>query len=406
VATLFLLFFFFRNRKLQNECCTTRKNSVYSQGFLYGGAGLDQVDCVVIGAGVVGLAVARALALQGREVMVLEAADGIGTQTSSRNSEVIHAGIYYAPGSLKARLCVQGKQMLYAYCAERGIGHQRCGKLLVASSEAQRVQLQGIIDKATANGVDDLVLLTREQARAMEPQLECVAAVHSPSTGIVDSHALMLAYQGDLENAGGMVVLNSPLAHAQVSQDGIILKMVDGTVLRAKSVVNAAGLYAQALALRFSGLDASLVPPSYYAKGNYFTLSGRSPFSRLIYPVPQAAGLGVHLTIDLGGQAKFGPDVQWVDSPDDLVVDPARGDAFYAEVRKYWPALPEGALIAGYAGIRPKIQSPHEPARDFMIQGPAEHGVAGLVNLFGIESPGLTSSLAIGSHVAAQLAGP
>jgi L-2-hydroxyglutarate oxidase LhgO len=366
---------------------------------------MEQLDCVVIGAGVVGLAVARAMALAGREVMVLEAADAIGTQTSSRNSEVIHAGIYYAPGSFKARLCVQGKQMLYAYCTERGIGHQRCGKLLVASSEAQRAQLQGIIDKAAANGVVDLQLLTREQARAMEPQLECVAAVHSPSTGIVDSHALMLSYQGDLENAGGMVVFNSPLAHAQVTRDGIILETADGTVLQAKSVVNAAGLYAQALALRFSGLDASLVPPSYYAKGNYFTLSGRSPFSRLIYPVPQAAGLGVHLTIDLGGQAKFGPDVQWVDSPDDLVVDPARGDAFYAEVRKYWPALPEGALIAGYAGIRPKIQAPHEPARDFMIQGPAEHGVAGLVNLFGIESPGLTSSMAIGSHIASQMLG-
>nr|MDP2191678.1 NAD(P)/FAD-dependent oxidoreductase [Rhodoferax sp.] len=364
---------------------------------------MEQVDCVVIGAGVVGLAVARALALAGREVMVLEAADAIGTQTSSRNSEVIHAGIYYAPGSLKARLCVQGRQMLYAYCAERGIGHQRCGKLLVATSEAQRAQLQGIIDKAAANGVNDLVLLTREQARAMEPQLECVAAVHSPSTGIVDSHALMLAYQGDLENAGGMVVFNSPLALAHVSSGTVILETTDGTVLQAKIVVNAAGLYAQALALRFAGLDAKLVPPSYYAKGNYFTLSGRAPFSRLIYPMPQAAGLGVHLTIDLGGQAKLGPDVQWVDSPDDLVVDPARGDAFYAEVRKYWPSLPDGALIPGYAGIRPKIQAPHEPARDFMIQGPAEHGVPGLVNLFGIESPGLTSSLAIGSHVAAQL---
>lgn len=364
---------------------------------------MEQLDCVVIGAGVVGLAVARALALAGREVMVLEAADAIGTQTSSRNSEVIHAGIYYAPGSLKARLCVQGRQMLYAYCAERGIGHQRCGKLLVATAEAQRAQLQGIVDKAAANGVNDLVLLTREQARAMEPQLECVAAVHSPSTGIVDSHALMLAYQGDLENAGGMVVLNSPLALAHVSQGAIILEATDGTELRANCVVNAAGLQAQALALRFAGLDASLVPPSFYAKGNYFTLSGRSPFSRLIYPVPQAAGLGVHLTIDLGGQAKFGPDVQWVDSPDDLVVDPARGDAFYAEVRQYWPALPDGALIPGYAGIRPKIQAPHEPARDFMIQGPAEHGVPGLVNLFGIESPGLTSSLAIGAHVAAQL---
>jgi L-2-hydroxyglutarate oxidase LhgO len=364
---------------------------------------MERVDCVVIGAGVVGLAVARALALQGREVMVLEAAEGIGTGTSSRNSEVIHAGIYYAQGSLKARLCVQGKEMLYAFCAERGIAHRRCGKLIVATSAPQVAQLQGIIDKAAANGVHDLVLLSRAQARAMEPELECVAAVHSPSTGIVDSHALMLALQGELENAGGLVALNSPLARAECLQEGIVLVAEDGTQLQAATVVNAAGLHAPALARRFAGLDARHVPTAYYAKGNYFTLSGRSPFSRLIYPVPEAAGLGVHLTLDLGGQAKFGPDVQWVDSPDDLVVDAARGEAFYAEVRKYWPRLADGALVPGYAGIRPKIQAPHEPARDFLIQGPAEHGVAGLVNLFGIESPGLTSSLAIGAQVAALL---
>ena len=362
---------------------------------------MDQVDCVVIGAGVIGLAVARALALQGREVMVLEAADAIGTGTSSRNSEVIHAGIYYPQGSLKARLCVLGKQLLYDYCAGRGISHRRCGKLIVATDAAQLAQVQGIIAKAAANGVHDLVLLTREQARALEPQLECVAALHSPSTGIVDSHGLMLALQGDLENAGGLVVLNSPLAFARCEQGAIILVAKDGAELQARTVVNAAGLQAQALARRFDGLPAEGVPPSYYAKGNYFTLSGRSPFSRLIYPVPEAAGLGVHLTIDLGGQAKFGPDVQWVDSPDDLVVDPSRGDAFYAEVRKYWPALEDGALIAGYAGIRPKIQAPHEAAKDFLIQGPAEHGVRGLVNLFGIESPGLTSSLAIAEHICA-----
>ena len=365
---------------------------------------MEQVDCVVIGAGVVGLAVARALALAGREVMVLEAAEAIGTKTSSRNSEVIHAGIYYAQGSLKARLCVQGRQMLYAYCAERGIGHSRCGKLIVATSAAQVSELQAIIAKAAANGVPDLVLLTREQARAMEPALECVAALHSPSTGIVDSHALMLALQGDLENAGGMVALNSPLARARVTKQGIELEAVDGTALLARGVVNAAGLSAPTLAQKFDGLAPQHVPTAFYAKGNYFTLAGRSPFSRLIYPVPEAAGLGVHLTIDLGGQAKFGPDVQWVDSPDDLVVDPARGDAFYAEVRKYWPALADGALLPGYAGIRPKIQAPHEPARDFMIQGPTAHGVPGLVNLFGIESPGLTSCLAIGDSVAAMLA--
>ncbi|MGH6625122.1 MAG: NAD(P)/FAD-dependent oxidoreductase [Burkholderiaceae bacterium] len=364
---------------------------------------MDQLDCVVVGAGVVGLAVARALALQGREVMVLEAADAIGTGTSSRNSEVIHAGIYYPQGSLKARLCVRGKQMLYAYCAERGIAHSRCGKLIVATSEAQLAQLQGVVAKAAANGVDDLLRLTREQALALEPQLECGAAVLSPSTGIVDSHALMLSLQGDIENAGGLVVLNTPLAGARWSQGAIVLVATDGTQLQARSLVNAAGLQAQALARRFEGLAARHIPPSYYAKGSYFTLAGRSPFKRLIYPVPEAAGLGVHLTLDLGGQAKFGPDVQWVDSPDDLVVDPARGDSFYAEVRKYWPALQDGALIPGYAGIRPKIQAPHEAAKDFVIQGPADHGLAGLVNLFGIESPGLTSALAIGEQVAQLL---
>ncbi|CAN7232605.1 NAD(P)/FAD-dependent oxidoreductase [Polaromonas sp. LjRoot131] len=364
---------------------------------------MDKVACVVIGAGVVGLAVARALALRGREVMVLEAADAIGTGTSSRNSEVIHAGIYYPQGSLKAQLCVEGKGLLYAYCAERGIGHRRCGKLIVATSEAQVAQLQGIRDKAAANGVNDLVLLTREQALGLEPQLECVAALHSPSTGIVDSHGLMLALQGDLENAGGLVALSSPLARAECRPEAIYLVAEDGTELEATTVVNAAGLQAQQLAARFAGLPAQHVPPSHYAKGNYFTLPGRSPFSRLIYPVPEAAGLGVHLTVDMGGQAKFGPDVQWVDSPEDLVVDPARGEAFYAEVRKYWPALADGALTPGYAGIRPKIQAPHEAARDFMIQGPRDHGVAGLVNLFGIESPGLTSSLAIGGYVSRML---
>ncbi len=364
---------------------------------------MEQVDCVVIGAGVVGLSVARALALQGREVMVLEAASAIGTGTSSRNSEVIHAGIYYPKGSLKARLCVKGKQILYDYCEERGIGHRRCGKLIVATSAAQVVQLQAIIEKAAANGVHDLVLLTRDEARALEPALECMAAVHSPGTGIVDSHALMLSLQGDLENAGGMVAFNSPLAHVVFSHTGALLTTVDGTELNARTLVNAAGLQAPLLASRFEGLPAQFVPESHYAKGNYFTLAGRSPFTRLIYPVPEAAGLGVHLTIDLGGQAKFGPDVQWVDSADDLVVDPARGEAFYAEVRKYWPALADGALQSGYAGIRPKLHGPGEPAADFVIQGPRDHGVHGLVNLFGIESPGLTSSMAIGDLVCTLL---
>ena len=360
---------------------------------------MDKIDTVVIGAGVVGLAIARQLALQGREVIVLEAANAIGTGTSSRNSEVIHAGIYYTQGSLKARFCVEGKALLYGYCAERGIGHQRCGKLLVATHADQVAQLQTIIDKAAANGVNDLVLLSRAAALGLEPDLACVAAIHSPGTGIVDSHGLMLALQGDLENASGLVALNSPVAGARCAEDGIVLEMRDGTALKATRVVNAAGLGAQPLAHRFDGFPAAQVPPASFAKGNYFSLAGRSPFQRLIYPVPQAAGLGVHLTLDLGGQAKFGPDVQWVDSPDDLVVDPARGDAFYAEVRKYWPALPDGALIPAYAGIRPKPHARGDAARDFVIDGPAQHGVAGLVNLFGIESPGLTSSLAIARHV-------
>ena len=363
----------------------------------------DKVDCVVVGGGVVGLAVARALALDGREVLVLEAANAIGTETSARNSEVIHAGIYYPQGSLKARLCVQGKAMLYEYCGERGVPHKRCGKLIVATAPEQQAQLEGIRQRAAANGVDDLQWLTRAEARALEPELECVAALLSPSTGIVDSHALMLALLGDMENAGGLLALNSPLAKAQCAPDAIHLEAMDGTRISARTVVNAAGLHAPDLARNFAGLDPALVPRAAYAKGNYFTLLGRAPFSHLIYPVPEAAGLGVHLTLDLGGQAKFGPDVQWVDGPDDLVVDASRGQGFYAEVRKYWPGLQGGALAAGYAGIRPKIHAPHEPAADFLIQGPRQHGVAGLVNLFGIESPGLTSALALGAHVADML---
>jgi L-2-hydroxyglutarate oxidase LhgO len=364
---------------------------------------MDEFDCAVIGAGVVGLAVARALALTGREVIVLEAEGAIGTGTSSRNSEVIHAGIYYPKGSLKARLCVEGKRLLYDYAGERGLPHRRCGKLIVATSEAQVAQLSEIMAKAAANGVDDMVLLSGDEARAMEPQLQCLAALHSPSTGIVDSHALMLSLQGDLEGAGGVVALKSSVVGAECLDDGIVLDSIDGTRLRCRSVVNAAGLGAPALARQFDGLPAAAIPTAYFAKGNYFTLAGRAPFSRLIYPVPETAGLGVHLTLDLGGQAKFGPDVQWVESPDDLVVDPARGNGFYAEVRKYWPGLPDGALVPGYAGIRPKISGPGEAAADFMIAGPALHGVRGLVNLFGIESPGLTSSLAIGDHVAGLL---
>jgi L-2-hydroxyglutarate oxidase LhgO len=364
----------------------------------------DRVDCVVVGAGVVGLAVARALALAGREVLVLEACHAIGTQTSSRNSEVIHAGMYYATGSRKAQLCVRGNAMLYGYCDLRGVAHRRCGKFIVATTVDQLAQLDAIQARALANGVTDLVLLDRHQAQAAEPLLQCVGALHSPSTGIVDSHGLMLSLLADMEHAGGILAVNSSLALAEIDGSAIELVANDGTRLRATSVVNAAGLQAPTLATRFKGLDPRHVPKAYFAKGNYFTLAGRSPFSHLIYPVPEAAGLGVHLTLDLGGQARFGPDVQWVDTPDDTRVEPARGDAFYAEVRKYWPALPDGALQPAYAGIRPKISGPDEPARDFCIQGPKDHGVRGLVNLFGIESPGLTSCLAIAEVVSEMLA--
>lgn len=359
----------------------------------------DKVDCVVIGAGVVGLAVARALAQAGREVIVLESENAIGTGTSSRNSEVIHAGIYYPKDSLKARLCVEGNAQLYAYCESHGVAHQRCGKLIVATSAAQVAELEVIRQRALANGVDDLRLLTAEQAHALEPALRCEAALLSPSTGIVDSHGLMLALQGDLEQAGGAVALCSEFSHAHIHPDGIEIHTEDGTALLTSLVVNAAGLYAPAVASRMEGLDAAHVPQAYYAKGNYFTLAGRAPFQHLIYPVPEAAGLGVHLTLDLGGQAKFGPDVQWVDTPTDLQVDPARGQSFYQEVRKYWPALRDDSLTAGYAGIRPKISAPHANSADFVIQTAHVHGHPGLVNLFGIESPGLTSCLAIADYV-------
>jgi L-2-hydroxyglutarate oxidase LhgO len=347
--------------------------------------------------------VARALALAGREVLVLEACSAIGTQTSSRNSEVIHAGMYYPTGSRKAQLCVRGNAMLYAYCDLRGVAHRRCGKFIVATTVDQLAQLVVIQARALANGVAELVLLDHHQVQAAEPALQCVGALYSPSTGIVDSHGLMLSLLADLEHAGGTLALNSPLALAELDSNAIELVAVDGTRLRATSVVNAAGLQAPALAARFAGLDSRHVPTASFAKGNYFTLAGRSPFSHLIYPVPEAAGLGVHLTLDLGGQARFGPDVQWVDTPDDTTVRPERGDAFYAEVRKYWPALPDGALQPAYAGIRPKISGPGQPAADFCIQGPADHGVPGLVNLFGIESPGLTSCLAIAEVVAEML---
>lgn len=361
------------------------------------------VDCIVIGAGVVGLAIARALAQSGREVLVTEATEAIGTGTSSRNSEVIHAGIYYPAGSLKARLCVRGKHLLYAYCAERGVPHKRLGKLIVATDRDQAAQLEGIAQRARANGVDDLQFISGEEAMRLEPALQCTAALVSPSTGIVDSHALMLSFQGDAENAGAQCVFHTPLVSGRVRPEGGFELQFGGDeamTLTCNVLINSAGLQAPALARRIDGVPPASIPTDYLCKGSYFTLSGRAPFSRLIYPVPQHAGLGVHLTLDLGGQAKFGPDIEWLDvrTPEeiDYAVDPARVDGFYAEVRRYWPGLPDGALAPSYSGVRPKIHAAGEKAPDFRIDGPALHGVPGLVNLFGVESPGLTSALAIG----------
>jgi L-2-hydroxyglutarate oxidase LhgO len=357
---------------------------------------------VVIGAGLVGLAVARALALAGREVVILEAEDAIGTHTSSRNSEVIHAGIYYPQGSLKARACVAGRERLYAYCAERGVPHRRCGKLIVATDAAQEGELEAIRRKAHANGVTDVARISVAEARAMEPEIACVAALHSPSTGIIDSHALMLAYLGDAESAGAMLALKSPLEKGAVRRDGIELHVAGAEPLLARQVVNCAGLRAPSLARRIEGYRPELAPPERYAKGNYYTLSRKPPFSRLVYPVPEPGGLGVHVTLDLGGRARFGPDVEWVEAID-YRVDPARAARFYSAIRRYWPGLPDGALEPGYAGIRPKISGPGEAAADFTLQGPAQHGVPGLVHLYGIESPGLTASLALADHAAALL---
>ena len=363
---------------------------------------MDRVDVVVIGAGLVGLAVARALATAGHEVVILEAEDAIGTHTSSRNSEVIHAGIYYPQGSLKARACVEGRERLYSYCADRGVPHRRCGKLIVATDAAQLGELEGIRQRAHANGVTDVVHVSPAHARALEPALQCVAALHSPSTGIIDSHLLMLAFLGDAERAGALLALKSPLAKGvvrarrhRIARRG---QRSDPCVAGGEQRGTAGADVARSL----EGYPVELAPPEFYAKGNYYTLAQRSPFSRLIYPVPEPGGLGVHVTLDLGGRARFGPDVEWVDAID-YTVDPRRAEHFYAAIRRYWPGLPDGALEPGYAGIRPKISSKDAPAADFVVQGPRTHGVPGLVNLFGIESPGLTASLPLADAVLAEL---
>jgi L-2-hydroxyglutarate oxidase LhgO len=366
---------------------------------------MERVDCVVVGAGVIGLAIARGLAQAGREVIVLEAAESIGTVTSSRNSEVIHAGIYYKAGSLMARMCVSGKRALYQYCTDHRIPHRNCGKLIVATTPQESEKLHAIRAHAAANGVDDLQTLSGKAARELEPALRCEAALLSPSTGIIDSHAYMLALRGDAEDAGAVFAFHTPLVGAKAQEDCIQIDAGGNTPmsLQCRALVNAAGLEAPAVARSIDGMPIDLIPPAYLAKGNYFSCSTRAPFSRLIYPVPEPGGLGVHLTLDLAGQARFGPDVEWVDRIE-YGVNPARAERFYPAIRRYWPALPDGALMPSYSGIRPKIVPPAVAVQDFVIQGPRNHGLPGLINLFGIESPGLTSSLAIADYVC-ELAG-
>ena len=367
---------------------------------------MEQVAAVVIGAGVVGLACARALAQRGIETLILERHARIGSETSARNSEVMHAGLYYPSASLKARLCLAGRRQLDDYCRRQHIATRRCGKLIVATGNSHD-KLLALRAQGEANGVDDLRLLDRAAVRAAEPELAGVAALHSPSTGIIDSRALMLALLSDAERAGATLALRCRLTGGTVGPASIEL-VADGLRWRSTWVVNAAGLAAPAVAASLAGFPVAFLPQPFFAKGNYFALNGRSPFSRLIYPLPVDGGLGIHLTLDLAGQARFGPDVEWLDQApgdDERVyrVDPARGTAFAAEIRRYWPGLPENALAPAFAGIRPKLVGPGESAGDFLIQGPTRHGIAGLVNLFGIESPGLTASLAIADQVLAEL---
>jgi len=364
----------------------------------------EEVECVVIGAGVIGLAVARALALAGREVIVLERHGLIGSEISSRNSEVIHAGIYYPTGSQKARLCVAGRERLYSYCIERNITHRRLGKLIVATSETQLPALAALKAKAEANGVTDLQELSGTEARALEPSVRAAAALLSPSSGIVDSHGLMLSLQGEAEDHGAAIALNSPVLGGEIRDGGFEIDVggAEPLTLRCRILVNAGGLGAPDIAARLRGLNRKFVPSLFLAKGHYFTLAGRSPFSHLVYPMPEAAGLGVHVTLDLDGRARFGPDVEWIDRID-YDVDATRAASFYAAIRSYYPDLADGTLEPAYTGIRPKLQAPGGPAEDFVIQGREANGIPGLINLFGIESPGLTSSLAIADDVVKRL---
>jgi L-2-hydroxyglutarate oxidase LhgO len=366
----------------------------------------DSLDVVVIGAGVVGLAVARKLAQAGREVVVLERNERIGEETSSRNSEVIHAGIYYPTGSLKSRLCVRGKELLYRFCEARNVPHRRCGKIIVALDEPQARKLEALREQAAINGVDDLAPLSSSEVASLEPEVRCKAALMSPSTGIVDSHSLMLALRGDLESAGGSVAVMSEFRRGE-ARDGMLHLSIaaddDEMEIAASAVVNAAGLAASQVARSITGLDPGLVPETHYAKGTYYVLSGKGPFSHLIYPMPDGAWLGVHVTLDMAGGTRFGPNQRWIDEID-YRPDSDQAEVFAASIERYWPGVSADRLSPGYAGVRPKIVAEGEPPGDFVIQGSADHGIAGLVNLFGIESPGLTSSLAIGEEVARMLA--
>ena len=374
---------------------------------------MDRVDCVVIGAGVIGLAVAREMALQGRETILLERESAFGTISSARNSEVIHAGIYYPKDSLKAKLCVEGNRMLYEYCRTHHVATQPYGKLIVASDESQLDDLQGILYKAQQNNVPEIKMITGEQAKSMEPELSCSAAVLSASTGIVDSHGFMLSLLGGFEDAGGMIAYQSPLISAKPigtsAQDGFELEIggADDMKIQTNLLINCAGMSAPAIARKIEGLAQEEIPKAYFAKGNYFSLSGKSPFKHLIYPIPEPGGLGVHLTLDMGGQAKFGPDVEWSELDDenqiDYTVNPKRGEGFYAAVRKYWPGLKDNALQPDYSGVRANIDPPNAPAGDFCFNTPKEHGLEGLFNLNGFESPGLTSSLAIAQYLEGQI---
>ena len=374
---------------------------------------MDRVNCVVIGAGVIGLAVAREMALQGRETILLERESAFGTISSARNSEVIHAGIYYPKDSLKAKLCVEGNRMLYEYCRTHHVATQPYGKLIVASDDSQLDDLQAILYKAQQNNVPEIKMITGEQAKSMEPELQCSAAVLSASTGIVDSHGFMLSLLGGFEDAGGMIAYQSPLISAKPigskAQDGFELEIggSDAMKIQTKLLINCAGMSAPAIAKKIEGLAQEQIPKAYFAKGNYFSLSGKSPFKHLIYPIPEPGGLGVHLTLDMGGQAKFGPDVEWLEIDDenqiDYTVNPKRGDGFYAAVRKYWPGLKDNALQPDYSGVRAKIVPPNSPAGDFCFNMPKDHGLEGLFNLYGFESPGLTSSLAIAKYLEGQI---